>query len=167
MAKKKKIEIEEVVNTPEVEEEKKAGFWNAGFWGGVAAVAGVSALVLHSIWKLEKEDEPPKPVNDVFKAPAQPVIPHVEPVEVEDKPEVKPVTKAVAPVEEPEEAPENEVVLPPYDENATFVGNYDSKVFHTKECGYGKKIAEGRKVSLYSKDEAVAAGYKPCGHCKP
>lgn len=191
MSKKKKIEIEECTCgckegkacTCEKEEEKKAGFWNTGFWAGVASVAGVTALVLHSIWKLEKEDEPPKPANDMFKAPSQPVVPHIEPVEVDDKPAAKPVTRSDAPAPKKEEpkkaapkkeapkaapaAPADDVVLPPYDAKATFVGNYDTKVFHKKDCRYADQIAKDRKVSLYSVEEAFAADYKPCGVCKP
>lgn len=180
MAKKKKIEIEECTCaenkacTCEPEEEKKAGFWNTGFWAGVASVAGVTALVLHSIWKLEKEDEPPKAANDMFKAPSQPIVPHIEPVEVEDKPAAKPVTRSAAPAPKKEApkkeapaAPADDVVLPPYDAKATFVGNYDTKVFHKKDCRYADQIAKDRKVSLYSVEEAFAADYKPCGVCKP
>ena len=46
-----------------------------------------------------------------------------------------------------------------------FVGNKDSKVFHTTACKIGAKIKAANKVTFASKDEAVKAGYKPCKVC--
>lgn len=161
---KKRIEVEEVV-VPE--EEKDEGMSKLGKFFLCLALLCVGGVSAFAAKKLKGEDTP-APANDLFRAPAQPVVPHADPAPVE---EVElPVVEEAAPEapEAPAEAPaEDDVVLPPYDENATYVGNYDTKVFHTKDCRMGSRIVEGRKVSLYSVEEAFAADYKPCGICKP
>ena len=90
---KRKIEIQE----PEVEvaqlidldeNEKKPIWYRTGIWCTVTAIAGVAAAALYEIWKSSKES--PAPAVDMFKAPTQPIIPHVE----------EPVTRAVEPVVE-------------------------------------------------------------------
>ena len=46
-----------------------------------------------------------------------------------------------------------------------FIGNKNSKVFHNPSC---KNLpAEKNQVPFSSRDEAVEAGYKPCGNCNP
>lgn len=46
-----------------------------------------------------------------------------------------------------------------------YIGNKNSKVFHYPTC---KNLpAEKNQVSFSTRDEAVDAGYKPCGNCKP
>jgi hypothetical protein len=46
-----------------------------------------------------------------------------------------------------------------------FVGNKDSKVFHTTACKIGAKMKPANKVVFASKEEAVKAGYTPCKVC--
>ena len=178
---KRKIEIQE----PEVEvaqlidldeNEKKPVWYRTGIWCTVTAIAGVAAAALYEIWKSSKES--PAPAVDMFKAPTQPIIPHVE----------EPVTRAVEPVvEEPKEEPVVEVkaeepkeeapkaapkkaaapkiVAPATD--AKYVGNSDSLVYHTADCRYGKRISEQNKVFLKTKAAATKGGYKPCSYCNP
>ena len=117
---KRKIEIQE----PEVEvaqlidldeNEKKPVWYRTGIWATVAAIGGVAAAALYEIYKSSKES--PAPAVDMFKGPAQPIVPHIEPekVEVEAEPVVKEVVK-----EEPKKA------APATD--AKYVGNSDSLV---------------------------------------
>lgn len=49
--------------------------------------------------------------------------------------------------------------------NATYLGNPKSMKFHRPSCRTIKHPE--RFVSLSSRDEAVASGYKPCGVCNP
>ena len=161
---KRKIEIQE----PEVEvaqlidldeNEKKPILYRTGIWCTVTAIAGVAAAALYEIWKSSKES--PAPAVDMFKAPTQPIIPHVE----------EPVTRAIEPepvVEEPKEEPKKEApkkAAPATD--AKYVGNSDSLVYHTADCRYGKRISEQNKVFLKTKAAATKGGYKPCSYCNP
>lgn len=161
---KRKIEIQE----PEVEvaqlndldeNEKKPIWYRTGIWCTVTAIAGVAAAALYEIWKSSKES--PAPAVDMFKAPTQPFIPHVE----------EPVTRAIEPepvVEEPKEEPKEEApkkAAPATD--AKYVGNSDSLVYHTADCRYGKRISEQNKVFLKTKAAATKGGYKPCSYCNP
>ncbi len=156
---KRKIEIQE----PEVEvaqlidldeNEKKPVWYRTGIWATVAAIGGVAAAALYEIYKSSKES--PAPAVDMFKGPAQPIVPHIEPekVEVEAEPVVKEVVK-----EEPKKA------APATD--AKYVGNSDSLVYHTADCRYGKRISEQNKVFLKTKAAATKGGYKPCSYCNP
>ena len=161
---KRNIEIQE----PEVEvaqlndlneNEKKPIWYRTGIWCTVTAIAGVAAAALYEIWKSSKES--PAPAVDMFKAPTQPFIPHVE----------EPVTRAIEPepvVEEPKEEPKKEApkkAAPATD--AKYVGNSDSLVYHTADCRYGKRISEQNKVFLKTKAAATKGGYKPCSYCNP
>ena len=161
---KRKIEIQE----PEVEvaqlidldeNEKKPIWYRTGIWCTVTAIAGVAAAALYEIWKSSKES--PAPAVDMFKAPTQPIIPHVE----------EPVTRAIEPepvVEEPKEEPKKEApkkAAPATD--AKYVGNSDSLVYHTADCRYGKRISEQNKVFLKTKAAATKGGYKPSSYCNP
>lgn len=48
-----------------------------------------------------------------------------------------------------------------------YIGNKNSKVFHYPSCSSVRQMSEKNKVCLTSRDAAIAAGYKPCGNCKP
>lgn len=156
---KKKIEIQEpeVEVTETQEEEKKSLLYNTGFWCALATGGALCAAVSYFIWKSEKDNA--EPAVDLFKAPVQPTVPHLDPepfeVKVTEEVEVEPAVVEALPD------------LPPFDENCTYIGNYDSKVFHNRDCSLADRILEGHKVSLYSVEEAFAADYKPCGRCKP
>lgn len=45
------------------------------------------------------------------------------------------------------------------------VGNPSSQVFHRRDCRYVGLSLETETFS--GRDEAAAAGYRPCGVCKP
>lgn len=49
-----------------------------------------------------------------------------------------------------------------------FVGCTESKVFHRARCKMVQDVEKaGTKVQFSRRAEAVQAGYKPCGTCKP
>lgn len=171
---KKKIEIQEpeleVVSIDLEENEGKPIWYRTGIWATVAAIGGIASAALYGIWKSSKES--PEPAVDMFKAPTQPIIPHVE---------AEPVTKTIVEepkVEEPKkeepkkEAPKAAPKKAPAKKAAPatdgkFVGNSDSLVYHTLDCRYGKRISEQNKVFLKTKAAATKGGYKPCSYCNP
>ena len=166
---KKKIEIQEpeleVVSIDLEENEGKPIWYRTGIWATIAAIGGIASAALYGIWKSSKES--PEPAVDMFKAPTQPIIPHVE---------AEPVTKTIVEepkVEEPKkEEPKKEApkAAPKKAAPATdgkFVGNSDSLVYHTLDCRYGKRISEQNKVFLKTKAAATKGGYKPCSYCNP
>lgn len=50
---------------------------------------------------------------------------------------------------------------------ANYLGNSKSMKFHYSDCRTIKNPSASHFISLGSRDEAVAAGYVPCGVCKP
>jgi micrococcal nuclease len=49
--------------------------------------------------------------------------------------------------------------------SATYIGNVKSKVFHLPTCNTLPK--EANRVYFATREEALAAGYRPCKRCKP
>lgn len=47
----------------------------------------------------------------------------------------------------------------------TYIGNTKTKKFHLPSCSYLPD--QNHQATFDSRDEAIAAGYTPCGHCKP
>jgi hypothetical protein len=50
---------------------------------------------------------------------------------------------------------------------ATFVASKNSQVFHKASCPSAKRISTGNLVSYATRDEAIAAGKRPCERCNP
>lgn len=50
-------------------------------------------------------------------------------------------------------------------ETGAYIGNGETKKFHYFYCSY-LPDAENQ-IPFDSRDEAIAAGYTPCGHCHP
>ncbi len=48
---------------------------------------------------------------------------------------------------------------------AQFIGNKNSKIFHTLDCN--NNMSEKNKVYFSTYEEAEEAGYKPCSNCNP
>lgn len=46
-----------------------------------------------------------------------------------------------------------------------YIGNKSSKKFHLPSCSYLPD--QNNQVTFDSREEAIAAGYDPCGHCHP
>ena len=49
----------------------------------------------------------------------------------------------------------------------SYVGNSNSHKFHAPGCGDVNKMKPSNKVYFTSRDQAINAGYSPCGHCHP
>lgn len=49
----------------------------------------------------------------------------------------------------------------------SYIGNSNTKKFHHASCGSVKKMKPAHIVKLNSREEAINAGYQPCGKCKP
>ena len=48
-----------------------------------------------------------------------------------------------------------------------YVGNVKSQKFHLPECEGALKMSEKNKMVFDTREEAIAAGYQPCGTCHP
>lgn len=46
-----------------------------------------------------------------------------------------------------------------------YIGNINSHVFHKPTCSY--LPAPANQITFSARADAIAAGYTPCGHCKP
>ena len=53
------------------------------------------------------------------------------------------------------------------DIESTYIGNKKSHVFHRSTCSSASSMSEKNKVAFSSREEALDAGYKPCGKCNP
>lgn len=48
-----------------------------------------------------------------------------------------------------------------------YVGNMKSQRFHLPECEGAVKMSEKNRIRFETREEAIQAGYQPCGTCKP
>lgn len=44
-------------------------------------------------------------------------------------------------------------------------GNRQLKIYGTLTCGAGKRMKRSNRVFFQDESEALALGYRPCGHC--
>ncbi|HOQ10424.1 MAG: thermonuclease family protein [Syntrophomonadaceae bacterium] len=65
-------------------------------------------------------------------------------------------------VEEPQDEPKDTDCV-----SAKYMGNANSKKFHYPDCPSGKRTKPSNQVWFASKQEALDAGYEPCGSCNP
>lgn len=49
----------------------------------------------------------------------------------------------------------------------TYIGNAGTKKFHLPDCASAQNIHQDKQVVFFSRVQAIAAGYEPCGRCKP
>jgi hypothetical protein len=47
----------------------------------------------------------------------------------------------------------------------TLGGNIPAKIYGALSCGSGKKMKAENRIFFRNEAEAIAAGYRPCGHC--
>jgi methylphosphotriester-DNA--protein-cysteine methyltransferase len=47
----------------------------------------------------------------------------------------------------------------------TMAGNAALKIYGTLHCSSGKRMKLVNRVFFATESEAIAAGYRPCGHC--
>lgn len=74
---------------------------------------------------------------------------------------VPPETAAPAPTPAPEQ-PQTTAAA-----EAAYVGNRSSMKFHSAGCRYAAQIKAENRAAFDSAGQALAAGYTPCGTCKP
>ncbi len=48
-----------------------------------------------------------------------------------------------------------------------YVASINSDKFHFPSCSSASQISDENKIYFTSREEAVAAGYSPCGRCNP
>lgn len=51
--------------------------------------------------------------------------------------------------------------------SGTYIASKESDKYHKPTCRHAKKISADNEIWFVSADEAAAAGYSPCGTCKP
>ena len=49
----------------------------------------------------------------------------------------------------------------------SYVGNANTKKFHTSSCSHAGRIKSSNKVYFSSRDDAISSGYVPCKVCNP
>src|SRR5665648_249462 len=59
------------------------------------------------------------------------------------------------------------IVVNPSTAGTIYIGNSNTKKFHTSTCSYVKSISPENKVIFSSRAAAIAQGYIPCKVCKP
>lgn len=47
----------------------------------------------------------------------------------------------------------------------TFAGNRRLRIYGRLRCSSGRQLKRANRVFFADEAEAVAAGYRPCGHC--
>lgn len=51
--------------------------------------------------------------------------------------------------------------------SAAYIGNRNTKKFHSPSCDSVREMKESNRVEFSGREEAIEAGYKPCGRCNP
>lgn len=51
--------------------------------------------------------------------------------------------------------------------SAAYIGNRNTKKFHSPSCDSVREMKESNRVEFSGREEAIGAGYKPCGRCNP
>ncbi|MBU1195346.1 MAG: hypothetical protein KKE62_05280 [Proteobacteria bacterium] len=130
-------------------------------------LAGGLMMYLNREILLPNKDQEPQAQETVSEEPVdeEPVIedPPVAEEPVVETPVVEETVIEVPPAEE--FVPEEPVIETPAAQEFRFVGNTESKIFHTQDCNF----AQGKKCTDFfaTTQDAVQAGYKPCSRCNP
>jgi hypothetical protein len=121
-------------------------------------------------WKIESGllavaiNEAPAEINDIVQKQVQMFIAACPPtVAVEKKNDVnqpRPQLRKVT--EDKDTKPVKQQAV-----EAAFVASKNSQVFHKASCSSAKRISPNNLVSYATRDEAIAAGKKPCERCNP
>ena len=70
------------------------------------------------------------------------------------------------PASTPATQPEPEPAPAPTEQKTGYVGSIDSDKYHSPGCRWAKKILPENEIWFATKEDAVAAGYSPCGTCQ-
>ncbi len=114
------------------------------------AITGVVLLLTVSIVGCTST---PSPTSAPVQTPAPPTT----------KP-APPTTKPTPPTTEPAPTP---AVTPKPAVSVKYIGSTESDKYHYPSCRYAEKIKPENRIEFNSVAEAQAAGYVPCGVCKP
>lgn len=87
-------------------------------------------------------------------APAQAVV-------ITTERSVPPETAALPPETAPETPKPTAAV------QADYVGNRNSMKFHSADCRYAAQVKAENRIAFDRAEQALIAGYTPCGACKP
>lgn len=87
-------------------------------------------------------------------APAQAIV-------ITTERNVPPETAAPVPAAPPEQPQTTAAV------QAAYVGNRNSMKFHSADCRYAAQVKAENRIAFDSAEQALIAGYTPCGACKP
>jgi hypothetical protein len=49
----------------------------------------------------------------------------------------------------------------------TLGGHYKAKIYGTLNCSSGRRMKVDHRVFFTDEEEAISAGFRPCGHCLP
>ena len=53
------------------------------------------------------------------------------------------------------------------DRSIQYAGNSRLKIFGLLSCSSGKRMKKENRMFFKTETEALAAGFRPCGHCMP
>ena len=73
-------------------------------------------------------------------------------------------TSPEALLQAPQEPAAERMAIP---DETGYIGNANRHIFHHPDCSSVTKMKEKNKVYFATREEAVEAGYTPCGQCKP
>ena len=51
--------------------------------------------------------------------------------------------------------------------DAAYIGNRNSMKYHRAGCRYAAQVKTENRITFDSAEQALTAGYTPCGACKP
>lgn len=52
-----------------------------------------------------------------------------------------------------------------HNKKIAYAGNVPAKIFGKLSCSSGKRMKNKNRIFFISIDEALLAGFRPCGHC--
>ena len=118
----------------------------------------------------DAETQPDEKPGDIQTQPEPDPTPAPDPV-VEPEPDPQP-TPTPQPEPQPEQAEPAPTLTPEQAfreslKQYAYVGSSESDKYHRPTCRWTSKINDGNLVHFDSVEEAQAAGYEPCGTCKP
>lgn len=81
--------------------------------------------------------------------------------------EVRSPAQAVVITTERNVPPETAAPMPNAAADAAYIGNRNSMKYHRAGCRYAAQIKAENRIGFDSAEQALTAGYTPCGACKP
>ena len=81
--------------------------------------------------------------------------------------EVRSPAQAVVITTERSVPPETAAPVPTAAADAAYIGNRNSMKYHRAGCRYAAQVKAENRIGFDSAEQALTAGYTPCGACKP